>query len=631
MVEGIGASPGIAMGKAFVIPTWEWDFPDKLIDVTDLAYEFERLYDGIRHSKSEIEQIKQEFVSVLGEEQTQIFDAHLAILEDPIFMSEVQGIMQRQYKAAEVAVKEAIEKFVNMFDLLDDTYMKERALDIKDVGNRLLKHLLGALEETLPPKDQPYVLVAKELQPSQMVHLDVNQALGVVTMLGGKTSHVAIMARAMGVPYVLGLEGKLASPIQTGDYLIIDGDEGIVYVNPGEPVVERYKARKANWNAMQESLQKLAHLPSRTRDGVQVNLAANISSVKELAHVMGSNASGVGLFRTEFLYMDRSTFPLEEEQYAVYREVAERLNGRPVVIRTLDVGGDKNLDYLALPEEENPSLGYRAIRISLDRTDLFKTQLRAILRASHYGRIKIMYPMISSLDELRRANLVLDEAKRELDEEGLPYRPDIEVGIMIELPAAVMISELLAQEVDFFSIGTNDLVQYVLAVDRMNEQVAHLYDPFHPAVLRMLKLTADNARLHGTHVSVCGELAGDIRALPIWLALGITELSMSVQSILKVKNSLLQSRGSDGPQIWRELAPCPSSAAVTEVLGRYMKSGLAGEEAETDSGPSAAGNAAQAPDSGAPGSAPPSKGSGEGRKEEPKDPVPPPYPAGEYC
>lgn len=575
MVEGIGASSGIAMGKAFVIPTWEWDFPEKLIDVTDLAYEFERLYDGIRHSKDEIELIKQEFVSVLGEEQTQIFDAHLAILEDPIFMNEVQGIMQRQYKAAEVAVKEAIDKFVGMFDLLDDGYMKERALDIKDVGNRLLKHLLGALEETLPPKDQPYVLVAKELIPSQMVHLDVSLALGLVTMLGGKTSHVAIMARAMGVPYVLGLEGKLQTPIQNGDYLIIDGDEGVVYVNPADDVIEKYKARKETWKAVQEQLQKLAHLPTRTEDGRQMHLAANISSVKELELVMKNGASGVGLFRTEFLYMDRSSFPEEEEQFAVYREVAERLGGKPVVIRTLDVGGDKHLDYLALPEEENPSLGYRAIRIMLDRTDLFKTQLRAILRASHYGNVKIMYPMISSLDELRRANEVLEEAKKELADEGTPFRSDIAVGIMIELPAAVMISDLLAQKVDFFSIGTNDLVQYVLAVDRMNETVAHLYDPFHPSVLRMLKITADHAHKHGTHISVCGELAGDVRALPIWIALGITDLSMSVQSILKVKNSLLQSRHSDGEKIWEELAGCASSAEVVTVLTKYLETDIA--------------------------------------------------------
>ncbi|KPV57799.1 phosphoenolpyruvate-protein phosphotransferase [Paenibacillus sp. A3] len=581
MVEGIGASSGIAMGKAFVIPTWEWDFPEKLIDVTDLAYEFERLYDGIRHSKDEIELIKQEFVSVLGEEQTQIFDAHLAILEDPIFMNEVQGIMQRQYKAAEVAVKEAIDKFVGMFDLLDDGYMKERALDIKDVGNRLLKHLLGALEETLPPKDQPYILVAKELIPSQMVHLDVNLALGLVTMLGGKTSHVAIMARAMSVPYVLGLEGKLQTPIQNGDYLIIDGDEGVVYVNPADDVIEKYKARKETWKAVQEQLQKLAHLPTRTEDGRQMHLAANISSVKELELVMKNGASGVGLFRTEFLYMDRSSFPEEEEQFAVYREVAERLGGKPVVIRTLDVGGDKHLDYLALPEEENPSLGYRAIRIMLDRTDLFKTQLRAILRASHYGHVKILYPMISSLDELRRANEVLEDAKKELAAEGTPFRSDIEVGIMIELPAAVMISDLLAQKVDFFSIGTNDLVQYVLAVDRMNETVAHLYDPFHPSVLRMLKITADHAHKHGTHISVCGELAGDVRALPIWIALGITDLSMSVQSILKVKNSLLQSRHSDSEKIWEELAGCASSAEVVTVLTKYLETDIADQSGRT--------------------------------------------------
>jgi phosphoenolpyruvate-protein phosphotransferase (PTS system enzyme I) len=569
LVEGIGASTGIAMGKAYVIPTWEWDFPDKLIDVADLAFEFERLYDGIRHSKDEIEQIKQEFVSVLGEEQTQIFDAHLAILEDPVFMSEVQGIMSRQYKAAEVAVKEAIDKFVGMFDLLDDQYMKERALDIKDVGNRLLKHLLGALEETLPPKDQPYVLVAKELQPSQMVHLDTQHALGMVTMLGGKTSHVAIMARAMGVPYVLGLEGKLATPIQSGDYLIIDGDEGIVFVNPEETVVELYKKRKEEWQTQREQLQKLAAVPSQTEDGKRLQLAANISSVRELDRVIQNGASGVGLFRTEFLYMDRQSFPEEEEQYLVYREVAERLAGKRVVIRTLDIGGDKNLDYLSLPEEENPSLGYRAIRISLDRIDLFKTQLRAILRASSYGNIQIMYPMISSLDELRKANQVLSEAKRELEQEGLTFRSDIEVGIMIELPAAVMISELLAREVDFFSIGTNDLVQYILAVDRMNETVAHLYDPFHPAVLRMLQITVESARRHGKHVSVCGELAGDIRALPIWLALGITELSMSVQSILKVKNSLLQSRSSESSTIWNELSACTTSSAVIDVLNKY--------------------------------------------------------------
>lgn len=569
MVEGIGASSGIAMGKAFVIPTWEWDFPEKLIDVTDLAFEFERLYDGIRSSKDEIENIKQEFVTVLGEEQTSIFDAHLAILEDPIFMNEVQGIMQRQYKAAEVAVKEAIEKFVNMFDLLDDQYMKERALDIKDVGNRLLKHLLGALEETLPPKDQPYILVAKELSPSQMVHLDINQALGLVTNLGGKTSHVAIMARAMGVPYVLGVEGKQGTPIQNGDFLIIDGDEGHVFINPTDEVIEQYKIRKTIWQKMHDKLQTLAPVPTQTQDGVVFQLAANISSVKELDQVLRNGASGVGLFRTEFIYMDRDSLPPEEEQFSVYRQVAEKLGGKRVVIRTLDIGGEKALDYIALPEEENPSLGYRAIRISLDRTDLFKTQLRAILRASHYGNIQILYPMISSLEELHKANEVLETAKQELRAEKIPFKANIEVGIMIEVPAAVIIADLLAAKVDFFSIGTNDLVQYILAVDRMNETVAHLYDPFHPAVLRMLKTTVTAAQANGIHVSVCGEMAGDIRALPIWLGLGITELSMSVQSILRVKNSLLQSQYKESAAIWDELLRCTSGTAVLEVLNHH--------------------------------------------------------------
>jgi phosphotransferase system enzyme I (PtsI) len=570
LVEGIGAASGIAMGKAFVIPTWEWDFPEKLIDVKDLAFEFERLYDGIRCSKTEIEGIKEEFITVLGDDKTSIFDAHLAILEDPIFMNEVQGIMQRQYKAAEVAVKEAIEKFVNMFDLLDDPYMKERALDIKDVGNRLLKHLLGALEETLPPKEQPYIVVAKELSPSEMVHLDTSHALGMVTMLGGQTSHVSIMARAMGIPYVLGLEGKLPTPIQNGDFLIIDGDEGKVFINPSEELVELYKARKTVWLKLRDKLQVLADIPTRTEDGIEIQLAANISTVKELDQVLKNGASGVGLFRTEFIYMDRDSLPLEEEQFRVYKQVAEQLDGKRVVIRTLDIGGDKSLDYFALPEEDNPALGYRAIRISLDRTDLLKTQLRAIIRASHYGNVQILYPMISSVEELDKANHVLEIAKQELRGERIPFNEQIEVGIMIEVPAAVIIADLLAPKVQFFSIGTNDLVQYVLAVDRMNETVAHLYTPFHPAVLRMLKTTVDAAKAANIHVSVCGEMAGDILALPIWLGLDIKELSMSVQSILKVKNSLLQSHFTESSTIWKELLQCSSSTAVIKLLNRHL-------------------------------------------------------------
>lgn len=578
MIQGIGAAAGVAIGKAFVLPNWEWSLPDTQVNPVDLAKEFERLYEGIRTSKDEIEFIKKEFREVVGPEESSIFDAHLAILDDPVFMSEIRGIIERQYKAAEVAVKEAIDHFVAMFDLLDDEYMKERAVDIKDVGNRLLKHLLGAPEVTLPSDTQPYILVAKELSPSQLAHLNPVYVLGIVTMMGGKTSHSSIMARALGIPLVAGLENKLTSPIQTGDMLVMDGETGTVQIHPDETTVQAYAARRDKQQKKKEQLELLATVEAVTKDGASLHLAGNISSVKELDMALKYGAEGVGLFRTEFLYMDRHSFPTEEEQFEVYKLVAEKVGTNSVVIRTLDIGGDKHLDYFQLPEEQNPFLGYRAIRISLDRKDMFKTQLTAILRASHYGNVKLMFPMISSVEEVQAAKAMLNEVKNELDEQGIPYNRKIPVGIMIEVPAAVMIAELLAEEVDFFSIGTNDLVQYVLAVDRMNEQIAHMYHPYHPAVLRMIRMTVQAARDVGIDVSVCGEMAADERSLPLWLELGISTLSMSPQALLRVKHRTLNTLAAEAKETAKACFRHRTSLQTEELLSAFaVRSGAAAE------------------------------------------------------
>ncbi|GBG06229.1 phosphoenolpyruvate--protein phosphotransferase [Paenibacillus agaridevorans] len=571
MIQGIGASMGIAIGKSFVLPNWEWEVPDNKVDVADFAREFERVYEGIRTSKFEIQQIKDELREVVGSDESQIFDAHLAILDDPVFMNEIQGIIQRQYKAAEVAVKEAIDHFVTMFDLLDDDYMKERALDIKDVGNRLLKHLLGVPEVTLPSDTQPFILIAKELSPSQLAHINPDHVLGIVTLAGSITSHSSIMARALGVPLVVGVEASLTEPIVTGQTLIIDGSDGTVYIDPKEDIISLYNELHDRQTEAKRKLQHFAECNAETPDGKFLRLEANISSLKELEIALAGGATGVGLFRTEFLYMDRSRFPKEEEQYEVYRSVAERLGGEPLVIRTLDIGGDKQLDYFEIPEEDNPFLGYRAIRISLDRKDLFKTQLRAILRASIHGAVKVMYPLVTSVDEIRAANVVLAEAMRELDAEGIPYDRNIPIGVMIEVPAAVIIADLLAQEVDFFSIGTNDLLQFTLAVDRMNEEISHLYDPFHPALLRMIKTTVEAAKERGIKVGVCGELAGDMRALPIWLSLDVDGLSMSAHSILPIKERLLSTRQDECREVWRNLQQCRTSSEIIGKLEAFME------------------------------------------------------------
>lgn len=569
-VNGIGASAGIGIGKAFVLPAWEWDIPEKNIDVTELAGEFERLYQGIRQSRDELEGIKQEMRSVIGEENSLIFDAHLAILDDPEFVNEVQGIIRRQYKAAEVAVKEVIDQFASMFDIIDDEYMKERSADIKDVGNRLLQHLLGTPEITLPSDSQPFILVAREISPSQLVNLNPERVLGIVTLIGGRNSHAAIMARSLGIPYVVSLEDQLMEPIQTGDKLIVDGDGGHVFIDPDPETCNLYEQRLRLQREHRRRLQENRFVPPATKDGLPLALLANISSLKELDVSVANGAGGVGLFRTEFLYMERDSFPDEEEQYEVYREAAARLDGKPLAIRTLDIGGDKMLDYVPFPEEDNPHLGYRAIRFSLDHRDIFKTQIKAILRAGLHGKVKLLFPMIVSLEEWQTAREVVREAERELAEAGVPYCDQMEVGIMIEVPAAVLIAGELAREVDFFSIGTNDLIQYVLAVDRMNDQIAHLYDPFHPAVLRTIKMTVEAANKSGIPVSVCGEMAGDPEAAALLVGLGVTQLSMSARSLLMVKDTLSRLEAEQCRKHAKRILRCKTGKEAAALNHRFV-------------------------------------------------------------
>ena len=571
MIQGLAASKGIAIGKAFVLPNWELDVPDEKIDVADFAKEFDRVYEGIKTSKAEIKQIQHELKDTVGINETQIFDAHLAILDDPVFMNEIQGIIQRQYKAAEVAVKEAIDHFVTMFDLLEDEYMKERALDIKDVGNRLLKHLLGAPEIAIPNNNQPFILVAKELSPSQLANLNPENVLGILTFSGSATSHSAIMARALNIPMVVGVEGQLTQTIATGQSLIIDGSDGAVYLDPSVDVVQKYADLIEQQKKAQEELLHLIDKEAITKDGAVLSLEANISSLKELEIAMNTGIKSVGLFRTEFLYMDRGQFPTEDEQFNIYRAVIDKIKPEgSLVIRTLDIGGDKQLDYYPIEDEQNPFMGFRAIRISLHENELFKTQLRAILRASGYGKIKILYPFVTKLEELQQANQLLEEAKLELRTKGIAFDEKIEVGVMIEVPAAVMIADILADEIDFFSVGTNDLVQFTLAVDRMNDQIANMYEPYHPAVLRMIKMICEVAERKEKAISVCGELAGDQRALPMWLALGVKTLSMSAHSILVVKEQLLKSEVSKSKLVWEKVLKAKTSEEIKAIFEQEL-------------------------------------------------------------
>ncbi|WP_374720104.1 phosphoenolpyruvate--protein phosphotransferase, partial [Parageobacillus toebii] len=513
-IQGIAASSGIAIAKAYRLETPDFVVEKKV--VSDPQAEVARFEAAVAKAKEELEIIKQHALQQLGEDKAAIFSAHLLVLNDPELLNPVKEKIKTEQVNAEYALNETATMFISMFEAMDNEYMKERAADIRDVTKRVLAHLLGVTISNPSLISEEVVIIAEDLTPSDTAQLNRQYVKGFATDIGGRTSHSAIMARSMEIPAVVGTK-QVTAEVQNGDVVIIDGLDGQVIVNPSDEVLAQYEEKRARYEAQKAEWAKLVHEKTVTSDGYHVELAANIGTPDDVKGVLENGAEGIGLYRTEFLYMGRSELPTEEEQFEAYKTVLERMEGKPVVVRTLDIGGDKELPYLDLPKEMNPFLGFRAIRLCLEMQDMFRTQLRALLRASVYGNLKIMFPMIATLDEFRQAKAILLEEKEKLQREGVPVADDIEVGMMVEIPAAAVLADQFAKEVDFFSIGTNDLIQYTMAADRMNERVSYLYQPYNPAILRLISNVIDAAHKEGKWAGMCGEMAGDAIAIPILL------------------------------------------------------------------------------------------------------------------
>ena len=533
-LQGIAASDGIAIAKVYTLT--EPDLSFSKVSVEDTENEISRLEKALEVSKKEIELIKETALKNLGEEEAQVFEAHLMVLSDPELVGQVKDAITSQKVNAEHALKEVSDMFISIFAGMEDNpYMQERAADIRDVSKRILANLLGVKIPSPATIKDEVVVVAGDLTPSDTAQLNRKYVKAFVTDIGGRTSHSAIMARSLEIPAIVGTK-EITSLAKDGDLIIIDGLSGDVFLNPSEDVVAEYRAKAEAFAAQQAEWEKLKDADTFTKDGHQVELAANIGTPKDLEGVIHNGAEGVGLYRTEFLYMDSHDMPTEEDQFEAYKAVLEGMNGKPVVVRTMDIGGDKELPYLPLPHEMNPFLGYRAIRISLNEPEMFRTQLRALLRASVYGKLRIMFPMIATLNDFRGAKALLEEEKAKLVAEGVAVSDDIQVGIMIEIPAAAVLAHQFAKEVDFFSIGTNDLIQYTMAADRMNERVSYLYQPYNPSILTLIKHVIDSAHKEGKWAGMCGEMAGDQTAVPLLVGLGLDEFSMSASSVLKTRS-----------------------------------------------------------------------------------------------
>lgn len=533
-LKGIAASDGVAIAKAYMLVDPDLSFDKKTIDDPDA--EIKRLHDALDASKSELELIKSKAAENLGEDEAKVFEAHITILSDPELIGNIEDKIKNDSVNAEQTLKDVTDGFIETFEAMtDNQYMQERAGDIRDVTKRVMSHLLGVKLPNPALIDSEVVIVAHDLTPSDTAQLDRKYVKGFITDIGGRTSHSAIMSRTLEIPAVVGSE-KATTEIKSGDTVIIDGIHGSAIVDPDADQITKYNKMQKDFVAQKLEWDKLRDEKTLSKDGVHFDLAANIGTPDDIKGVVDNGAEAVGLFRSEFLYMDASELPSEDDQFKAYKAVAEGMKGKQVVVRTMDIGGDKQLPYLPLPKEMNPFLGYRAIRISLDRTDLFRTQLRALLRASAYGKLAIMFPMIATVAEFKKAKAIFEDEKQKMVKAGTKIGENIQVGMMMEIPAAAVIADKLAKYVDFFSIGTNDLIQYSFAADRGNEKVAYLYQPYNPSLLRLIKRTIDASHAEGKWTGMCGEMAGDQTAVPILMGLGLDEFSMSSSSILKTRS-----------------------------------------------------------------------------------------------
>ncbi|KGQ70941.1 phosphoenolpyruvate--protein phosphotransferase [Chelonobacter oris] len=569
MISGILASPGIVFGKALVLKEEEIVLNTKSITESQVEAEIQRFYTGREKAVEQLTAIKEKATRTLGEEKGAIFDGHLMILEDEELEEEILAFIRDELVSADFAASTVIDQQVTMLSEIDDEYLKERAGDIRDIGNRLIKNILGMSIVDLGEINEEVILIANDLTPSETAQLNLDKVLGFITDIGGRTSHTSIMARSLELPAIVGTN-VATKLIASGDTLILDAVNNEIFINPSQDELERIAGLQQQLAEEKTELAKLKDLPGVTLDGHQVEVCANIGTIRDVEGAHRNGAEGVGLYRTEFLFMDRDQLPTEEEQFQAYKDVVEAMDGKLVVLRTMDIGGDKELPYLNLPKEMNPFLGWRAIRIALDKREILNAQLRAVLRASAFGKLAVMFPMIISVEEIRTLKAVVAELKQELRNEGKAFDENIQIGVMVETPSAAVNAKFLAKEVDFFSIGTNDLTQYTLAVDRGNELISHLYNPMTPSVLSLIKQVIDASHAEGKWTGMCGELAGDEGSTLLLLGMGLDEFSMSSISVPRIKKLIRNVNYADAQRLARDVLEQPTAADIEAKISAFL-------------------------------------------------------------